>query len=695
MLALAVPCAAQRASADVRLQHIPVIADAEVRATMARGQAALTKLQQSSAAPENSVGVRALQTLWALEFDRQPPTEENTQWLIAQQQDSGGWGFGSDHSHTKDYPEWTDILNTQLAVAALREAQWAGRAVPAAVFDKARIYCLTSQNADGGWGYTPPDAKPLRVRGASHGSATASALALLADCPPSADQTTTQRQRIAQARGLKWLTDQAALKRVPGWVWGEQRQWAYYVYCLHRFAAANGWQAPMARKLRDRIVHQLILRQTPDGRWSVGPDTLDETQFALLALSAARSGVLVNSLSLDAGESAQAANWVRHVSVTASRTYGWQAVTLKDNPAVIVRAPILYLRAGRKLALSSAWRLAMRRHVERGGCIVVAVSNYEPAKLRQAAKGLAKMLKHWQVIAMTEDHPVLSARHKLPASAADRLVLIGDGARVAAAVVGLSVDDHLAEQPGSSTRLTYELMDNLAMVATGQDPPAGRGPFVAFYRIAAPEPKRFVPLARIQHGGDWNVAPLAMKRLSETLASSVSIGVAPQKDVSFASTHDVPRQLLWLTGTQTLDLTRLEQANIKEWLKKGGLLFVDSATGDKSFFEDIKAMMLRLFGDGTFGRLPDDHPLITGSFAGGIGSDLRQVTYTSTVRNPPTGGELHGVTVNGQLAVIVSRYGVTSALEGAPILGAQTLSHRDAHRLATNVLLWTISPAAE
>ena len=129
------------------LRTAPPVSDETILDAIARGGDFLPGRVPAG----DTVLARSLRLMQAITDDPAADVAADVAWLVAQQQEGGGWGFGPDHAHTRQYPAWSDLGNTQLAIAALRAAADAGADVPDSAFARARQYCIDSQNDDGGW----------------------------------------------------------------------------------------------------------------------------------------------------------------------------------------------------------------------------------------------------------------------------------------------------------------------------------------------------------------------------------------------------------------------------------------------------------------------------------------------------------------------------------------------------------------
>ncbi|MHC4985198.1 MAG: DUF4159 domain-containing protein [Planctomycetota bacterium] len=604
-------------------------------------------------------------------------------WLLDQQADSGGWGFGPDHPHTVDHPDWTDVINTQLAIAALRWVADADVDIPESVFDQAAAYCLSLQNADGGWGYTPADLKPFRVRGASHGSATAAALAILADCPLPADPEGRKQRLEAVGRGAAWLAGQVSFDRTPGWVWGADRQLHYYLFCLSRLTT-RGFRSLGPAVIRDGVVGHLLSTQQADGRWAAEGNAAMAQLCGALALAEAQVPMLIGLLSVDEFGPAETAAWVADISRRAGRRYGWQRVALGEFGA-LTETPIVVAAHTKPLVTPGPWGAAVQAFVNDSGTLVAIAGEDSADVLTEALS--AHLNGYWRVLEDAYDLSVFGAVTRVPAEGAlADVVVLGDGCQPGAVILSAEafrwvvIDD----EDGRTARA---FLTNVAVAATGINPPLGRGPFESSAAAEAPRAPRMFNVARIVHDEDWATGRGAFEGLSDRLAGALSIGVRELPPVTIGG-NGLPEALLWLTGTRAVQLSPEAQQALKQHIVGGGTLFIDSAMGRDSFNRSVDSLLNSTFGVGLLKPIPADHPLITGQFAGGMGSDLTEVGFTFEVTESIPAAGLSGLWINGRLAVIVSRYGVTPALARTPAFGARALLPADAERLVANVLLY-------
>ena len=115
--------------------------------------------------------------------------------------------------------------------------------------------------------------------------------------------------------------------------------------------------------------------------------------------------------------------------------------------------------------------------------------------------------------------------------------------------------------------------------------------------------------------GDWDSGPLVPANVIDAIARYTSISVAPQGIIVPLSSEEVFRSpLLYLTGHLPVRFTPKESEVMLEYVKRGGLLFIDDHNHDidgpfhKSVVEEIR----RIFG--ALVQLPNTHELYRSFF---------------------------------------------------------------------------------
>ena len=115
--------------------------------------------------------------------------------------------------------------------------------------------------------------------------------------------------------------------------------------------------------------------------------------------------------------------------------------------------------------------------------------------------------------------------------------------------------------------------------------------------------------------GDWDSAPLVPANVIDSIARYTSIDVAPTGAIVALSSRDVFRHpLLYLTGHLPVRFTAAERANVAEFVRRGGFLFVDDHNHDidGAFHKTATEEIARAVGP--LVELPNDHVIYRAFF---------------------------------------------------------------------------------
>lgn len=115
--------------------------------------------------------------------------------------------------------------------------------------------------------------------------------------------------------------------------------------------------------------------------------------------------------------------------------------------------------------------------------------------------------------------------------------------------------------------------------------------------------------------GDWDSAPLLPANIIDTIARYTEITVAPTGVVVALSDARMFRYpLLYLTGHLPVRFSSAERTNVRRFVDRGGLLFVDDHNHDVdgTFHKTATEEIARTVGP--LAELPNDHPLYSAFF---------------------------------------------------------------------------------
>lgn len=118
-------------------------------------------------------------------------------------------------------------------------------------------------------------------------------------------------------------------------------------------------------------------------------------------------------------------------------------------------------------------------------------------------------------------------------------------------------------------------------------------------------------IARVQYdgGGDWYNDPSVIPNLCQEINKRTNIKAADdQVIVTLKDNRIFDYPFLYLTGHGNIVLSDEEIKNLREYLKKGGFLYVDDDYGlDKYFRREIA----RVFPNKSLQELPSSHPIFS------------------------------------------------------------------------------------
>jgi hypothetical protein len=644
--------------------------------------------------------------------------QADVDWLIAQQHEtSGGWGSldrrlaqGSGNA-AGGREDFADTQDSFAACTALCSAAAAGANVPSAAMDKCRAFWAKSPNDDGGWGYqvfadAPGNgAEGFRFRGASHGSATAGGMASLWALGAAGNTD-------AAAKAGKWLEQHYAVESNPGWSWGQgDNEHALYLLCMTMAMEQSGARGISGNSWYGQVVTFLLAGQAPKGFWLLGPngsgnpaDAPADTAIAIMVLCQAQRPIVLGCPSWACSPGLAPAAMADSLGDTLGRPCGWQMLAQSANLSAGRPLPLVCLPSLEAGKVTGPQRDKLLGYV-RGGATIVALSR-DQKHAEELATFFASLLPDCRQAPTPDGHPVWGVKFQVKAGG---LVGIGDACRtdvfvlppdVSARLLDLCTppaDSGKAAAPGrAGLKSDMELLANIVLYATDLTLPESTAPDAG--RAVSPgQPQRFIDVARIKYAGNWNVGRQALPALSDVLAKAFDVGIREAVVDLSAAPKDVP--LLWMTGCDGDQpaaagpggrLTQEQQAMLKQYLQQGGTLFIDSANGGEGFHGEAVATVKAMFGADSVRKLDAGSPILSGGFHDAMGQPIKDVAYTRCVPPADRGAipPLLGVEVNGRLAVIISRLGVTAPMEGRIPFGCKGLATDDARRLGANIVLY-------
>jgi hypothetical protein len=615
--------------------------------------------------------------------------------LLKLQRLSGGWPVGPAEPTA-------NTLDTALALHAIDRAIQADLPVSSKVWAAAERFLTRSQNFDGGFGYYPPGAKPLRIRGASNGLSTAagaSALGILAaqrartappgrspqDIAPMARSTQLARWQ----RAIDWLSRNDNLTRPAQWLWGPAPD-ALYRLLLTRV----GWPLePMrlnGRTIDLDLTRTILPRQQLDGHFpgqGLAENTIAATACDVLALTQLRRPMWMLKLALGSDPRvnyADAANLLQWCNKQTGRDGAWRLIAPPVEPETLSQAPLLFLTGMGTFSFDDTTARAIRSFLEEGGMVLVQPIAGSNSFAESARKQFATLMPAWKAQLLPKTHPLLRKPARVDGVAG---LLLGpaDGApQVLILQTDLSGAWHASKS--DSARDAFELFGNVLRASAG-----GSLPTETFDRML--HLRNALQIARLVHGGQWNLAPQAVPTLSDDLDRALGATITEMPALP-GQPVDKSVRLLWIAGND-IDLTEAHRQTIARYIDAGGTVLAEASDGTDATFKHLHGVIESLFGVGSLKPLAENAPLLTGRIGGNLGAIVTEASLTSPaakqLRRSEIRPDLLVVRKNGRIVVVLSRLGLAPGAGGIKpdrYVGYQSL---DARRIILNVLLLAAS----
>ena len=587
-----------------------------------------------------------------------------------------------------------DNSNTQYAVLGLDACARAGISIDRPVWEGIERHFRNSQNGDGGWAYQPG-------RGASYGSMTAAGLASLylagvrlhTDFGPHVCGRYVEDKAITQA--INWFARNFSVTTNPP---NHGTQWLYYyLYGLERVGMVSAQKYLGAHNWYKEGVTSLVRTQGGNGSWGGGGGAqgVMSTSFAVLFLAKGRSPVLIQKVRWRGdwnNDLYDIANLVRFVGSQWEHPLSWQGVTAKDPLEELLEAPILYFNGHTAPNFDEEEKQRLRDYVDQGGFILAEACCGRPAFDRGFRLLVEELFPEpeWKLRRLPDDHPIYSAFYNWKGPR----FLEGIDIHCRTAIVYLPQDLSCAWHQDRPQDLgAFKLGTNICAYATGMEPLKDKLDQVLVVKVEdvvqGPARSGALVVGKVRHNGGWNMDALAIPKLLSDMgrkANLNSVGRHHSLTLTDQNLYDYP--LVYMSGAYTFTLSDEEKDRLRQYLKRGGVLFANALCGKKAFDTSFRALIKEVFPDQELELLAPDHPVYSCAY------QIDKVGYTRAVREEHPGLDkptLEGITLEGRTVVFYSKYDIGCGLDSGAVLHGKGYLRPCCFRLATNIVLYAMS----
>ena len=393
---------------------------------------------------------------------------------------------------------------------------------------------------------------------------------------------------------------------------------------------------------------------------------------------------------------------VRNLVAVVSRDWKnlltWQIVDPAfASVADLLQAPIVFLNGHKIPDLNALAKQNLRDYVEQGGFLLADACCSSP-EFDSGFKQLMQELfpdQGFKLRPLSDDHPVWRAKHLLTPGAYP-LWGIEHGCRtvVIYSPKDLSCYWNQAERSPTNTAviLATRVGQNIVDYATGRELPADKLVVREVHDFKADSAKRnALQIAKLQHAGEWNVAPLAIPNLMDALRKPpLSFDVViNHKELSPRDPSLIYYPLIYLHGRAAFSFTKEDLDALRRHLEPGGgTLFGDSACGSPAFDVAFRRFVTELLPNNPLIPIPRDEEL----YSTKVGFDLADSQYTKAAGGGKDFPQLEGVKINGHWAIIYSKYDIGCALERHSGLDCKGYTYESALKIAANIVIYSTLP---
>ncbi|WP_422930018.1 DUF4159 domain-containing protein [Singulisphaera sp. PoT] len=638
----------------------------------------------------------------------------NVEWLEKNQIREGdnNPGWPGSWAHASDKTRRGDSSSTQFALLGLNAAAQAGIPVRPEVWTFARKFLTQAQKFDGGWSYYPNISTM-----ASSASMTCAGVAgtIITGLRLFQNQERLDGDAIHDCggakvnpgieRGLDWLSKHFSVSENPGsWFF---RQWKhYYLYGMERVGRFAGLRYIGNHDWYREGAEELVATQdVVIGSWTgvaIEREAILSTSFAVLFLATGRSPVLVNKLRHGPGDDwnndlDDVRNLVGLVSTDWKHLMTWQVVD-PDSASVeaLLQAPIAYFNGHEAPAFSAQARKTLRDFVDQGG-FLVAEACCGDTRFDQGFRSLMKELfpeEEHQLHPLDEGHAIWRSHHNLSPDLHPLWgIELGCRTAIVYSPADLSCFWNQMEARPSHPRviLAKRIGQNIVDYATGRERPADKLAAREVYEFRSEAPKRgALHIAKLRHDGDWNIAPLAIPNLTNSLRKTLGLDVViDHKELTLDDPNLANYPLIYLHGKSGVSFSASELDALRRHFDPGGgVLFADAACGSRAFDASFRRLMAAVLPESPLVPIPHNDDL----FSDKLGYDLSRVRYTKASGGGDAPPQLEGIKVEGRWAVIYSPHDLGCALQRQAGPDCRGYVHESAVKIATNIVIYSMQP---
>ena len=368
--------------------------------------------------------------------------------------------------------------------------------------------------------------------------------------------------------------------------------------------------------------------------------------------------------------------------------------------------PMLYRSGHVAFSFTDRQRQALRRYVLDGGFIYLDTCWGRSDVVESTRRELAAIFPERKLRELPPDHPLYHCYHDIaqvhyspesefsgPAPPPLEGIDIGCRTGVVFSTHDLSCgwDMHACPGAGVAQQHALQLGANIVAYATATRPMAASLAASRVYVDGGESRADKFRVGQVIHDGQWNPDPSGLAALLDKVTATTSLKVSFATQPLKLTDQDLGfYPFLYMTGHDKFEFSDAEVTALRGHLNAGGFLLAEACCGRRSFDAAFRAQMQRVLVQQPLGRLPGSHSLYT------IYHEIEGVHFTQAAiaskgfRNPGA-PVLEAITVDGELGVVYSPYGMNCGWQLRPNPYAAGYESRDAIKLGVNVVIYAVT----
>jgi len=375
---------------------------------------------------------------------------------------------------------------------------------------------------------------------------------------------------------------------------------------------------------------------------------------------------------------------------------------LEFNPQ---RMPALYRTGHFAFNFTAQQRINLKRYAMQGGFIIFDTCCGREAFANSVRKELALIFPETKLRLLSADHPIFHCYYDIDQV---RLSAGAGGGKVPPPLYGINIgcrtavvfspydmscgwDMHRhADAKAIKAEDALKLGANLIAYSTATKAMGVSLSESRIYMDADATKWDKFRVAQIRHQGDWNPDPAALSTLLDTIGAATNVKISfDRKDMNLTDPNIASYPFLYMTGHYTFKLSDAEVQVLRRYLLNGGFLFADACCGRQAFNVAFRRELKRALPEHDLQLIPANHPIYRQP------APITSVQYTlaaqTKMRTATNAPQLEGISINGHLAVVYSKYDLGCGWELKPHPYGVGYETRSAISLGINTVLYSMT----